>query len=151
MTSYLKMTYKNGLLSLKIGRWSVLPATQNAISTQLRRNYTSLQMHHNMHAAVAYLVYPGDDDEEEQLENPVLIAPPAALSNYLSTTHRYYQSRQIKGERHIKRMLWVQKMDGKPFTLPPIPTLPMERVSRRRPFAKCGLDYLGPATIQGQS
>lgn len=47
----------------------------------------------------------------------------------------------------IRRCVLCRKYEGKPYATPPVPPLPLERVSNTPPFNNTGLDFAGPLYV----
>uniref|UniRef100_A0A914X7S0 Integrase catalytic domain-containing protein n=1 Tax=Plectus sambesii TaxID=2011161 RepID=A0A914X7S0_9BILA len=59
----------------------------------------------------------------------------------------------LKGRSEIRKIISRQcyicrKYTARPFSLPPLPALPKERVQQSTPFEYTGLDYLGPLWVK---
>ena len=75
----------------------------------------------------------------------------AGISHTLSALREKFWCAQ--GRRTVRRILvkncfQCKKANSRPFQLPPMPSLPSERVNRARPFQHVGLDYAGPFQIK---
>ena len=75
---------------------------------------------------------------------------------YSGVSHTLAQVRQEswipQGKRETKRVVSrctiCRRYEGPPYALPPMPSLPRDRVSKSEPFQSIGLDYLGPILVK---
>ena len=77
----------------------------------------------------------------------------AGVSHTCSRIRQTYWIPQGRAEvrRVTTHCTICRRHEGEPFSLPEMPPLPMEKVSRSTPFKNTGLDYLGPIVInEGQ-
>ena len=74
----------------------------------------------------------------------------SGVSHTLAQVRQEYWIPQGKREtkRVVSRCTICRRYEGPPYALPPMPSLPRDRVSKSEPFQSIGLDYLGPILVK---
>ncbi|MCP4490541.1 MAG: DDE-type integrase/transposase/recombinase [Gammaproteobacteria bacterium] len=58
---------------------------------------------------------------------------------------------RLVARSQLRKCVTCSKVTGAPYKLPPMPQLPVERITKSRPFQYVGLDYFGPVFIKNGS
>ena len=74
----------------------------------------------------------------------------SGVSHTLAQVRQEYWIPQGKKETKgvVSRCTICRRYEGPPYALPPMPSLPQDRVSKSEPFQSIGLDYLGPILVK---